>query len=142
TRSHKFNDRDHSEHLDGASNEHIPKFFGKSGHVDTDPKKTKKDGGGKGNWGHVGDEVQDYSFRMNNPRRRSNSSSHAVSLSAFKTKFETIEPEPVFEEEIHGPLSVSYEEDHNALEKASTTSSDNNGSVDGDEGAIDDSKKV
>lgn len=37
-----------------------------------------------------------------NARRRSNSSVQGIS--GFKTKFETIEPEPVFEEDLHGPL--------------------------------------
>jgi hypothetical protein len=49
TRSHKFTDRDHSAEAEQQI-EHIPKFFGKHGFVDADPKKTKKDGGGKGNW--------------------------------------------------------------------------------------------
>jgi hypothetical protein len=44
---------------------------------------------------------------MANARRRSNSSTH--NMKDFKTKFETIETEPVFEEE---------------LEKQSTTSTD------------------
>jgi hypothetical protein len=48
TRSHKFGDRDHSG--EAESHEQVPKYFGKTGFVDTDPKKTKKDGGGKGNW--------------------------------------------------------------------------------------------
>jgi hypothetical protein len=39
---------------------------------------------------------------MANPRRRSNSSTHV--LKDFKTKFETVEPEPVFEEGVHGPI--------------------------------------
>lgn len=52
TRSHKFNDRDHTPHPDGAAplEDPIPRFFAKSGPVDSDPKKTKKNGGGKGNW--------------------------------------------------------------------------------------------
>lgn len=52
TRSHKLNGRDHSGLSDGmaASHEHIPRYFAKSGPIDADPKKTKKDGGGKGNW--------------------------------------------------------------------------------------------
>ena len=52
TRSHKLNDRDHVGLADGsaAPEEHLPRYFAKSGHVDADPKKTKKDGGGKGNW--------------------------------------------------------------------------------------------
>lgn len=35
----------------------------------------------------------------------------------FKTKFETIEADPVFEEELHGPMGEE-------LEKQSTTSTD------------------
>jgi hypothetical protein len=31
-------------------NEHVPKYFGKASFVDQDPKKVKKNGGGKGNW--------------------------------------------------------------------------------------------
>ncbi|KAF2092360.1 hypothetical protein NA57DRAFT_14187, partial [Rhizodiscina lignyota] len=100
-RSHKFNDRDHSGVLDDGTH-HLPKFFAKSGFVDTDPKKVKKNGGGRGNWGHEGDEIEDVGFNMANPRRRSNSSSHTATIASFKTKFETVEPEPVFEEEIHG----------------------------------------
>jgi hypothetical protein len=52
TRSHKLNDRDHSGAADrtAASHEFLPRYFAKSGPVDADPRKTKKDGGGKGNW--------------------------------------------------------------------------------------------
>lgn len=52
TRSHKLNNRDHVAISDGTSSthEHIPRYFAKSGPVDADPRKTKKDGGGKGNW--------------------------------------------------------------------------------------------
>lgn len=52
TRSHKINDRDHSAPQNGiiAPNEALPRYFAKSGPVDADPRKTKKDGGGKGNW--------------------------------------------------------------------------------------------
>jgi len=57
---------------------------------------------------------------MNNARRRSNSSTHATSLGTFKTKFEQIEPEPVFEEELHGPLG-------DELDKASTADSSGSG---------------
>jgi hypothetical protein len=47
-----MNDRDHAPLLDGPAVAHdsVPRYFGKSGPVDADPKKTKKDGGGKGNW--------------------------------------------------------------------------------------------
>lgn len=51
---------------------------------------------------------------MANPRRHSNSSTHVSK--DFKTKFETIEAEPVFEEELHGPNGAE-------LDKQSTTSS-------------------
>jgi len=30
--------------------QHLPRYFAKSGHVDVDPKKTKKNGAGKGGW--------------------------------------------------------------------------------------------
>jgi hypothetical protein len=52
TRSHKLNDRDHAGLADGtaAQEEHLPRYFAKHGPVDADPKKTKKDGAGKGNW--------------------------------------------------------------------------------------------
>ena len=52
TRSHKFNDRDHAGLADGsaAAEEHLPRYFAKSGHVDSDPKKVKKEGSGKSNW--------------------------------------------------------------------------------------------
>ncbi|KAI9723491.1 MAG: hypothetical protein M1828_004221 [Chrysothrix sp. TS-e1954] len=103
TRSHKQNDRDHSGLADGTADadQHLPRYFAKHGHIDADPKKTKKDGAGKANWGKSGDEVLDEAFNMNKNRRRSNSSiDHALD---FKTKFEAVEPEPVFEEEVHGP---------------------------------------
>ncbi|CRG85561.1 Nucleoporin nup132 [Talaromyces islandicus] len=104
TRSHKMNDRDHAPLSDGPAAVHdsVPRFFGKSGPVDADPKKTKKDGGGKGNWGRSGDEVQDFEYNFTNARRRSNSSNQG--LSDFKTKFETVEVEPVFEEEMQNTL--------------------------------------
>ena len=52
TRSNKFNDRDHAGIADGTAHpeEYLPKYFAKQGHVDSDPKKTKKNGGGRGNW--------------------------------------------------------------------------------------------
>ncbi|KAF2117847.1 hypothetical protein BDV96DRAFT_611494 [Lophiotrema nucula] len=117
TRSHKFTDRDHAGLADGSAEpeEHLPRYFAKSGHAGEDPQKTKKNGGGKGNWGKEGDEIEDFSYNMNNPRRRSNSSTHQ--LKDFKTKFETVEPEPVFEEELHGPMGGE-------LDKQSTTSTD------------------
>ncbi|USP76480.1 hypothetical protein yc1106_03754 [Curvularia clavata] len=113
-----YTDRDHAGIADGTAEREarLPKYFGKSGHADTDPTKTKKGGSGKGNWGAVGDEVEDIRPNMANARRRSNSSTH--NLKDFKTKFETIETEPVFEESIHGPMGEE-------LEKQSTTSTEN-----------------
>jgi len=65
--------------------------------------------------GTPGDELEDIRPNMANARRRSNSSTH--NMDDFKTKFETIEIEPVFEEELHGAMGEE-------LEKQSTTSSD------------------
>lgn len=56
--------------------------------------------------GRSGDEVQDYEYNFTNVRRHSNSSGQG--LADFKTKFETIEPEPVFEEELHGSSSEEH----------------------------------
>lgn len=52
TRSHKFNGKDHSGLANGtaAAEQHLPRFFAKHGHLDEEPKKIKKNGGGKGNW--------------------------------------------------------------------------------------------
>lgn len=52
TRSHKPHDREHSGSFDesGMPESQLPRYFAKTGVVGTDPKKTKKDGGGKGNW--------------------------------------------------------------------------------------------
>lgn len=66
--------------------------------------------------GQAGDEVEDMGYNIANARRRSNSSTNPIR--DFKTKFETIEPEPVFEEELHGPIGAE-------LDKESTTSSSN-----------------
>ena len=52
TRSHKFNDKDHAGLADGTVHpqDHLPRFFTKNGPIDSDPKKTKKNGAGRGNW--------------------------------------------------------------------------------------------
>jgi len=126
TRSHKFNDKVHAAQPEGTpavTQEHLPRFFAKHGHADTDPKKTKKNGGGKGNWGHSGDEVVDEQFNFTNARRRSNSSGFSAGLKDLKTKFEINEPEPVFEESEHGPELPEDE-----MTASSTTGSDNSGS--------------
>lgn len=43
---------------------------------------------------------------MNHSRRRSNSSVDRPET--FKTKFETVDPDPVFEEEVHGDGGEDY----------------------------------
>lgn len=118
--------------------QHLPRYFAKSGHTDADPKKTKKNGAGKGGWyvrwhlisyctsdytcrGVDGEEVQDEGFNLANARRRSNSSSYTAGLKDFKTKFEHVEQEPVFEENIHGAVD-------DELQRSTTESSE--GSVD------------
>ncbi|KAF4486782.1 hypothetical protein CGGC5_v006084 [Colletotrichum fructicola Nara gc5] len=129
TRSHKYNDRDHAALADGTASpqEHLPRYFAKHGHEGVDPKKVKKNGGGRSNWGNAGEEVVDEDFRFTNARRRTNSSGYADNLSAFKTKFDVNEPEPVFEESIHGP----NEDDGEDLTKTET--SESGGSSYGDE---------
>ncbi|KAA8644870.1 uncharacterized protein ATNIH1004_009079 [Aspergillus tanneri] len=125
TRSHKTNDRDHSAIHDGVavSQEQLPRYFAKSGPVDADPRKTKKNGGGKRNWGRSGDEVQDYDYNFTNARRYSNSSTQGIA--DFKTKFETREPEPVFEEHLHGTLHEGAIIDGSTVTKVDNTCCDN-----------------
>ena len=74
---------------------------------------------------------------MTNPRRRSNSFS-AAHTKDFKTKFEHIEPDPVFEEELHGPTA----EDLAELETASTAESSGHISVAEEDEATDENKKM
>jgi len=128
TRSYKYTDKDHS--TDAAEQVvHLPKFFAKTGYADVDPKKVKKSGGGSHNWGAPGVEVEDTSYKMTNPRRRSNSSSQAMGAKDFKTKFEVVEPEPVFEDM---PFEEE-EEEHVRLEHQTTVSStSDNQSIEGD----------
>ncbi|KAH7193158.1 uncharacterized protein B0J16DRAFT_381045 [Fusarium flagelliforme] len=120
TRSHKANDRDHKGIAEGtiSPTETVPRFFGKNGFADVDPKKVKKDGSGRGNWGTVNDDIAGEQFTFTNTRRRSNSSSFSH-ITDFKTKFEVNEPEPVFEEALHGP----EEEDHEDLTKTDSSES-------------------
>ncbi|KAI1809850.1 hypothetical protein GGS20DRAFT_570157 [Poronia punctata] len=67
----------------------------------------------------MGEEVVDENFNFSNARRRSNSSGYSNHLKDFKTKFEFNEPEPVFEETLHGPS-----EGENVLIKMETSSSE------------------
>jgi len=104
TRTTKGNDRNHTGLADGTATleDHLPRYFAKSGHIDAAPNKVKKEGSGGRNWGKDGEEVHDYNFKFTNQRRRSNSSTNA--LNDFKTKFEAVERDPDFDESIHGPL--------------------------------------
>ncbi|KAL8816586.1 MAG: hypothetical protein Q9191_008304, partial [Dirinaria sp. TL-2023a] len=126
-----FNDRDHVGLADGtaAAEEHLPRYFAKSGHVDSDPKKVKKEGSGKSNWGRPGEEQEDYGYTFTNARRRSNSSTHGHAINDFKTKFETVEPEVVFEEEYHG-AKADVESETMSLDKTDSTDSTSAVSVD------------
>ncbi|CAI7662405.1 unnamed protein product [Penicillium bialowiezense] len=101
----------------------IPRYFAKSGPTDADPRKTKKDGGGKGNWGRSGEEIQDYDYSFTNARRRSNSSTQG--LADFSTKFEAFDPEPVLEEEQRASESSD-------VTKAEGSSSEHDSEVDQD----------
>jgi len=107
TRTTKANDTPHNN-PDPAlppQDPRFPKNYGKATAYTGEPKgKTKKDGGGKGNWGHPGDECEDMDdFNPTNPRRRSNSMKGE--RHDLKSKFEMNDDGPVFEEDIHGPSS-------------------------------------
>lgn len=72
--------------------------------------------------------MHDYEYTFANSRRRSNSNTQG--LDDFKTKFEVHEAEPVFEEDLHGPIegNEGYED---ALKK--TNSADTSDSVTAEE---------
>ncbi|KAF2720793.1 hypothetical protein K431DRAFT_205356, partial [Polychaeton citri CBS 116435] len=134
TRTHKATDRDHVGLANGtaAPEEHLPRYFGKSGYAGDSPSSTKKQGGGKGNWGQTGmSELEDYDYNMSKPRRRTNSFSAAAGHRTLKTKFEATDPEVIeYNEGMHGPSAADYAE----LEKMSTSSSaDTTGSVEEDD---------
>jgi hypothetical protein len=71
----------------------------------------------------------DEGFNLANARRRSNSSSFTTDPASLKSKFEIHDPEPVFEESIHGPT----EDD----ELAKTETSSSGGSMDEEKTAKD-----
>jgi len=124
TRTNKANDPPHNNPEVAATMQEnaLPRFYGKNASIDTAPGKTKKDGGGKGNWGQPGDEIEDmHEYNITKPRRRSNSQSNPLDL---KTKFEINEADPVFEEELHGaPAKTDKDEDGEALSTSSTNES-------------------
>ena len=78
--------------------------------------------------GRDGDEGQDYGYTFTNNRRRSNSSTQA--LGDFKTKFEAMDADPVFEEELHGPTEDDIEKASTLSKEESTDTSTLGGSVD------------
>lgn len=65
--------------------------------------------------------MQDYGYTFTNTRRRSNSS--VQGLADFRTKFETVDPEPVFEERVHGPLEETTSDGEPVTKTMSTSSS-------------------
>lgn len=75
--------------------------------------------------GSPGAESQDCGYNFTNSRRRSNSSSHGHDINGFKTKFEHVEADPVFEEE-YGPSLKDMEqlahEKSESADSISTTS--------------------
>ena len=86
--------------------------------------------------GTPGDESQDYGYNFTNARRRSNSSSYGHNLTDFKTKFEALEADPVFEEEHHGAQVDMNDEEHmNRIEKGESVDSVSTASIDEEEPA-------
>ena len=85
--------------------------------------------------GVPGDEAQDYGYNLSNTRRRSNSSSYGHSIGDFKTKFEAVEADPVFEEELHGDKGLVEEDETLGLEKEESGESIGTASVDEEERA-------
>ena len=81
--------------------------------------------------GREGEESQDYGYNFTNQRRRSNSSNQV--LGDFKTKFEAVDQDPVFEEELHGPTQDDIDESSTASKEESTDTSTLGGSVEEEE---------
>jgi hypothetical protein len=71
--------------------------------------------------------VHDYDYTFTNSRRRSNSNNHG--LAEFKTKFEAVEQEPVFEEELHGGPNGAAVEQVDGEELKLTSSVDTSSST-------------
>ena len=84
-------------------------------------------------------ELEDYDYKMTNPRRRTNSFSAAAGHNLYKSKFEAVDPEAVieFDETLHGAAGMSAQEmADNELEKMSSSSSAGTvGSVEEEEAA-------
>jgi hypothetical protein len=85
-------------------------------------------------------ELEDYDYKMTNPRRRTNSFSAAAGHNLYKSKFEAVDPEAVieFDERVHGAAAIMSAEEmaDNELEKMSSGSSAGTiGSVEEEEAA-------
>ena len=83
--------------------------------------------------GRDGEEAQDYGYNFANSRRRSNSSTHGNSIGDFKTKFETVDADPVFEEAYHGAAGGDEDIGDLILEKEESAESTSGGSIDEEE---------
>lgn len=79
--------------------------------------------------GHPGEEAQDYGYTFATNRRRSNSGTHGNAIGDFKTKFEHVEADPVFEEDVHGALPDEHGEGL-TLAKEDSAASTSGGSID------------
>jgi hypothetical protein len=82
--------------------------------------------------GHPGEEIEDYNVNMTKARRRSNSSTLSRGAKDFKTKFEVVEHEPVFEdmpfEDIEADEKLdAMRDEHIKLEQQTTESSISSG---------------
>ncbi|KAL7271623.1 hypothetical protein RUND412_005599 [Rhizina undulata] len=132
TRTHKANEipHNHPEAKQYFEENMIPKYFGKAGPVNAAPNKIKKNGAGKCNWGPPGEEVEDLmpDLHVFHARRRSNSVGHTEDR-VLRSKFETFDEEPVFEEDLHGP---GVEEGAELASTISNVSDASNGSVQGE----------
>ena len=97
---------------------------------------TQRSGAHHTSRGTPGDESQDYGYNFTNARRRSNSSSHGHAIADFKTKFEAVEADPVFEEEYHGAAKDDAGGDeHLGLDKGDSADSISGGSIEEEEHA-------
>jgi len=75
--------------------------------------------------GEPGEEAVDGGFNFTNARRRSNSSGVPHNdINNFKTKFDVNEPEPVFEEDVHG-APPEDDDDSEDIHKTDSSVSEN-----------------
>lgn len=78
--------------------------------------------------GRSGDELDESQFNLTKARRRSNSSLETGK--SFKSKFETIEKEPVFEESVHGDGGIDHYSKTSLAEGGVTAELDKQDSID------------